>query len=144
MFRPRLLWLILAAILVPASFPRVALAQEWHPGKSLLEWAKDLDNPESRTRRNAAIILGRAGEDAVFAVPALLRCLKDPDATVREEVALALAGIGPTDSPDAIPMLKVALAKDSAPEGARQRRHGTGQLREIRRACRIEPTEGAE
>ena len=55
-------------------------------------------------RKKAVEVLGRMGEDAAPAVPALTALLDDPDLGVRKAAARTLGQIGP-DAKDAVPSL---------------------------------------
>src|SRR5438105_3857891 len=82
---------LLSALLLAA---RSTSAQDFL-GKSTSTWAKELDRAEESARRNAAYALGKMGFQAVPAVPALLKRLRDDaSAKVREAAAFALGEIG--------------------------------------------------
>jgi hypothetical protein len=85
-----------------------------------------LETHEStRVRRDAALILGRLGQEVV---PALVKALNDESSTVREAAVEALGMIGP-DAAEAVPALIQTLRKSkSAREtSARALRLITGQ-----------------
>ncbi len=54
-----------------------------------------LDHDEAAIREEAALILGKMGPDAKFAVDALIKALGDENASVRQAAAIALGEIGP-------------------------------------------------
>src|SRR5947209_3459409 len=94
----RVLGLVLAAALAGCG-------QEPPPsahGKSVGEWVRALQDPDARLRQRAARTLGNAGAADPAVVPALAGALRDRDAGVRAEAALALMKIGPA-AREAIP-----------------------------------------
>ena len=92
-------------ILVPASKGHPAIVAP-PPPSDLLRLIRD---DEARTRRRAALALGRVGLPE--AIPALQQALMDPEVEVRQMAAFALGLIG---DPSARPALTSAL-KDSDP-----------------------------
>ena len=92
-------------VLVPASKGRPAIVSAPQPS-DLVRLLKD---DEARTRRRAALALGRVG--LPDAVPALQQTLGDPDVEVRQMAVFALGLIG---DPSARPALLNAL-KDADP-----------------------------
>jgi HEAT repeat protein len=93
--------------------PGATRGQDGFLGKEITKWIKELSDAKPEVRRSAAFALGKAGSKAAFAVPSLLRVLKeDKDAGVREAVAYALGEIGPTTSREAVETLKTILSKD--------------------------------
>jgi HEAT repeat protein len=73
-------------------------------GKPIEDWVKALQDPDTKTRKIAAMKLGNVGPAHPAAFPALLDALKDRDAGVRCDVILALVKFGP-DAKDAVPAL---------------------------------------
>src|SRR5438552_8584255 len=64
-------------------------------GKTLDYWVAALSDPDAKTRRKAAEMLGNVGAIDTTIVPALIGALKDRDARVRDEAVLSLLKIGP-------------------------------------------------
>lgn len=80
-------------------------------------------------RRVIAIdVLGSLGPAAKDAVPALVRLLEDPDATIRGDAAFALGGIGP-DAAEAVPALIRLLEAAVAASGREPPGVPTGEER---------------
>ncbi|MEO8139074.1 MAG: HEAT repeat domain-containing protein [Gemmatimonadota bacterium] len=77
-------------------------------GRTLSSWVADLKGAAPYTRNAAAYAIGGMGADAKPAVPALIEALKDPEATVRYPVCVALREIGPA-AKDAVPALTETL-----------------------------------
>ncbi len=128
MFQPRHFPLLAAAVAILAGMPHAGRAQEIL-GKPLNTWVAQLDSPESQKRRDAAFAIGRAGKEAVGAVPKLVQTLKeDKDAAVRDALAYALGEIGATDSKEAIRVLKNALTSDSDPKVRRSAAYAPGEI----------------
>lgn len=63
---------------------------------------------DDSTRMNALIALQRLGPGGVAAVPALIACLRLPEAMARSRAAAALMAIGPPAS-EAVPALETAM-----------------------------------
>jgi HEAT repeat protein len=85
------------------------------------ELVKQLKDPDSATRRNAAKSLGEAGPDAKEAIPALAAALKDNDLFVRRFAAQSLGEIGPSArsaSPDLLKVIKDPKEKTEVLEAA--------------------------
>src|SRR5262245_15362189 len=84
---------MLLAIVVTAT-PSLVHAQKFLK-KDVGGWVQDLGNAANESgRRNAAFALGKMGEFAVDAVPALRRTLQtDPSPKVRDAAAYALGEI---------------------------------------------------
>lgn len=76
--------------------------------RTLSSWVADLKGLAPYTRNQAAYAIGGMGPAAKAAVPALIEALRDPEATVRFPVCLALREIGPA-AIDAVPALKETL-----------------------------------
>lgn len=76
--------------------------------RPLSAWVEDLHGMAPYTRNQAAYAIGGMGPAAKSAVPALIEALKDPEATVRFPVCIALKEIGP-DAIAAVPALREAL-----------------------------------
>src|SRR4051794_13137710 len=70
----------------------------------LSEWLKQLEAPEAKTRREAALAIREIGPPAKAAVPVLTKMLKATEGYEREAAAFGLAGIGP-DAKSALPAL---------------------------------------
>lgn len=81
---------------------------------------------DTEIRWNAARTIGKIGPAAVSAVPALVACLKDEAATVREHSAEALGDLGPPAG-DGVPGL-VAVLDDPAPRVRRDAVRSLGQI----------------
>ncbi len=80
------------------------------------------------SRWNAARTIGKLGPAGVSAVPALVACLKDDAATVREHAAEALGDIGPPASEGVAGL--VAVLNDPAPRVRRDAVRSLGQIGE--------------
>jgi HEAT repeat protein len=80
-------------------------------GKPLEHWVQALRDPDARTRKRAADILGNIGAVDATVIPALASALKDPDRAVRAATVIALLKMGPA-ARDATPAL-VEASKDS-------------------------------
>jgi hypothetical protein len=72
-----------------------------------------LDSPDAQTRSMAASAIGRFGEAAAPAIPALFALLEDDGDEVREQAALSLAGLGPIAGA-AVPTLMALIQKGDA------------------------------
>ena len=64
-------------------------------GKQVGEWVAALRDPDAKTRKKAAGVLGNVGAVDPAVVPALADAVRDRDPAVRAEAALALMKIGP-------------------------------------------------
>jgi HEAT repeat protein len=67
-------------------------------GKPVSHWLEALNDPDPKTRRTAAFKLGNAGPTDREIFPALMGALRDPDASVRCEIILAVLKFGPHPS----------------------------------------------
>jgi len=83
--------------------------------KSVAEWLGDLLDDDPKVRALAASGLGRKGDEAAVAVPALAKLLEDEAVVPRANAACALGRIGPKASA-AVPALVKAMEAD--PESA--------------------------
>ena len=61
--------------------------EKLYKGKPASYWAKDLDDPDVKTRHEAATALAAIGRDGRDFVPDLIKVLKDKDAGVRGKAA---------------------------------------------------------
>jgi HEAT repeat protein len=86
-----------------------------------------LRNGDELERREAAIALGRVGEEAKFATPTLLKGLSDNSVPVVREVVLALGKMGTAATP-AIPVMEKLAAHDDP----QIRERAKAALRQIR------------
>jgi len=94
---------------------------------------RDKSRP-TEVRWNASRTIGKIGGNARSAVPLLIECLTDPEATIREHCAEAIGDIGPSAAELGVPAL-IPMLKD---ENARVRRdtvRSLGQLGEAGRAA---------
>ena len=98
-------------------------------GKPIEHWVQALRDPDARTRKRAADVLGNVGAADAKVVAALADGTRDRDRTVREATVLALLKIGPA-AKDAAPAL-VAASKDS---DAKVRAYASRALENIRAA----------
>src|SRR5262249_27097571 len=57
--------------------------------KPVAYWLEELKKPDVKARKKAVVALGHVGTADPAAMPALMRAVKDPDATVRNEAVLA-------------------------------------------------------
>ena len=81
-------------------------------GRTLSEWVADLtDGTAPQTRNAAAYEISGMGPAAAPAVPALIKALDDPEATVRFPVLVALGEIGPA-AKAAVTKLKQVMYDD--------------------------------
>ena len=105
---PRLRVLLLLASIVLAGEP---CAGAEYRGKSVSQWAGELDSQDLAVRWYATYALGRIGPGAVEALPALQRVLSNLDEHeyVRGGAAWALGRMGPKAAP-AVPLLVRTLA----------------------------------
>lgn len=90
-----------------------ALSQYKAAASPALPALVELLQDESRSveaRWNAARTIGKIGPEAVSAVPALMKFLKDKDGTLREHCAEAIGDIGPGVGPEAITALIPVLS----------------------------------
>jgi HEAT repeat protein len=88
---------------------------------------------DTESRWNAARTIGKIGPAAVSAVPALVACLKDEAATVREHAAEALGDIGPPASEGVTGL--AAVLNDPAPRVRRDAVRSLGQIGEPARTA---------
>ena len=100
--------LLVAASPASAQEMKMVKGQPTWDGRTLNDWVKDLSAPAPYTRHSAAYAIAEFGEKGAPAVPALVKCLEDEQATVRYASALALGGIGPA-AKDAVEPLKKLL-----------------------------------
>jgi len=105
--RVTLLALALGATGLSAQAGRAPKEPEFQD-RPLSAWVEDLHGMAPYTRNQAAYAIGGMGPAAKSAVPALIEALKDPEATVRFPVCIALREIGP-DAIEAVPALREAL-----------------------------------
>lgn len=102
-----LLCLVLATTAQAQS--RKKIKEPEYDGIPLSSWIKDLtEAPAPYSRNSAAYAISGMGPAAVAAVPALIKALEDPEATVRFPACIALREIGP-DAKAAVPALTKAL-----------------------------------
>lgn len=117
----RRFFLLAAACLVELGAPAAQGQTPLFLGKSAESWQGELNDANAKVRRSAAFALGRIGEDARSAAPALARrLLQDSDAGVRDMAAAALGDIARALKDDAGDLwreasgtLVQALEKDS-------------------------------
>jgi len=74
-------------------------------GRTLSQWIADLNAQAPQTRNAAAYEIAGMGPEAAAAVPALIKALDDPEASVRFPVTVALKEIGPA-AKAAVPKLR--------------------------------------
>ena len=74
-------------------------------GRTLSQWVADLKAVAPQVRNAAAYEISGLGPAAAPAVPALIKALDDPEASVRFPVTVALREIGPA-AEAAVPRLK--------------------------------------
>jgi HEAT repeat protein len=104
-----LAWLVVMAPAWLSSSPAVAAAQDKdHTVAELIDQLRSADAP---TRMTAAQLLANKGPDARPAAPALIACLDDADADVRNNAAKALGWVG---DPAALPALRAHSGDKSA------------------------------
>ncbi|MBI3409221.1 MAG: HEAT repeat domain-containing protein [Planctomycetes bacterium] len=89
----------------PEEVKTVAAAQEEKKPKTMEDFIHELSSKKARVRGEAAAALGKFGDKAKEAIPALIKLLKDNDPNVRLEATITLAKIGP----DSVPALTRAL-----------------------------------
>lgn len=99
---------LLALALGAAGLSAQAAKEPEFQDRPLSAWVEDLHGMAPYTRNQAAYAIGGMGPAAKSAVPALIEALKDPEATVRFPVCIALREIGP-DAIAAVPALREAL-----------------------------------
>jgi HEAT repeat protein len=81
-------------------------------GRTLSEWVAELEGGAAPQTRNAAAYeISGMGPAAAPAVPALIKALDDPEATVRFPVLVALGEIGPA-AKAAVPKLKQMMDEE--------------------------------
>jgi HEAT repeat protein len=80
-------------------------------GKPVSHWVQALQDPEPKTRKQAAFKLGNVGPSDPVALPALIGALKDRDSRVRREAVLALVKFGPA-AREAVPALAELRQRD--------------------------------
>ena len=83
-------------------------------GQPVSYWLEEMKKPSPKARKKAVKELGHVGKADPSAIPAVINALKDADAGVRAEAALALLNLG-TDAADAAPALAEAT-KDRDPK----------------------------
>lgn len=105
------------AVLIPGTpfyLPEWLAGHDNYEGRSSRSWARDLDNPDAATRRDAAFALGAIGEPAAGTVHKLAGLMTaDPDRGVRAAASLAIMKIGPS-AREVVPAVAQAL-KDPEP-----------------------------
>jgi HEAT repeat protein len=74
-------------------------------------------DPDPQTRASAAMALENMGPDAVEAVPALVKALKDREGLVVQRAIIALGNIGPA-AQEAVPALAEVARADSVRQSA--------------------------
>ena len=113
---PRIIPLIIAAVIsstaaAPAQTPPLTRPEPAANSDTLAEWIADLRAPAPYSRNRAAYQIAGLGAAAAPAVPALIEALKDPEASVRYPVTVALREIGPA-AKAAVPALKKVYEED--------------------------------
>lgn len=91
-------------------------------GRTLSQWVADLKAAAPQVRNAAAYEISGLGPAAAPAVPALIKALDDPEASVRFPVTVALREIGPA-AEAAVPRLKKMVDEeinDEVAAGARR------------------------
>jgi HEAT repeat protein len=91
-------------------------------GKTLSQWVAELKAAAPQVRNAAAYEIAGLGPEAAPAVPALIKALDDPEASVRFPVTVALREIGPA-AEAAVPRLKKMVddeINDEVAAGARR------------------------
>jgi HEAT repeat protein len=112
-------------VLIPAS---IRAQETAFLGKPMARWVEELASPDARVRRSAAFALGKSSGLAIYAVPKLVRVLKDSDSGVREAAAFALGEIGPAAWQPAYAALLDVLANDPDPLARRSAAFALGNL----------------
>jgi HEAT repeat protein len=113
---------LVAAMMLAGSAEAQGSSEPFLDGRPLSAYLSDLSGAAAPyTRNNAAYSIARMGPAAKAAVPALILALKDPEASVRFPVCIALREIGP-DAREAVPALTEALADRSDDVAAMARR----------------------
>ena len=107
---------------------RYAERIKMHKMTEIQQHIENLEDPNAFVRCVAAYALGKIGEQAAPAVPALTKALEDPDADVRHGVARALGKIGEQAAP-AVSALTKAL-KDPAADVRRVAAYALGKIGE--------------
>ena len=112
----RILGPLAAAVLVlaPRAWAQAAgsAKEPVSDGRTLSEWVAELEGGTAPQTRNAAAYeISGMGPDAAPAVPALIKALDDPEATVRFPVLVALGEIGPA-AKAAVPKLKQMMDEE--------------------------------
>jgi hypothetical protein len=88
----------------PAADRKTTSVATWK-GKSVAEWAAQLQDNDSGKRAEAAVSLQALGPKALDAAPDLIRALKDKEPNVRSGAALALGKIGASEAVSDIAVL---------------------------------------
>ena len=83
-------------------------------GQPVSYWLEELKKPDPKARKKAVTKLGHVGKADPAAIPAIANALRDKNALVRAEAALALLNLGP-DAEQAIPAL-TAATRDKNPK----------------------------
>jgi HEAT repeat protein len=101
-------------LLAPSAWAQgTASAKEpMSDGRTLSKWVAELEHGAAPQTRNAAAYeISGMGPAAAPAVPALIKALDDPEATVRFPVLVALGEIGPA-AKAAVPKLKQMMDEE--------------------------------
>jgi hypothetical protein len=127
MCRPLAGFVLLVLSVASATTPLVA-QQSSFLGKPAARWVEELNSRDPRVRRGAAFALGKAGGEALSAVPRLVRVLKDSAAPVREAAAYALGEIGSSSWKETFPALIPLATGDPDPMVRRSVAFALGRL----------------